>query len=144
MKVGSTRSTSASQKSRKAGGSHAAPGSGFADALSQVGGVSEAGAVDAPTSLTGVEGILAIQSVNPDDQNTSRQRMAQRGEDILDELDDVRVQLLNGSISKEKLTNLAQNVRSKREEGIDPRLSAILDEIELRAEVEIAKLTRSV
>jgi hypothetical protein len=33
-------------------------------------------------------------------------------------------------------------VRNKREAGADPELAAILDEIELRAEVELAKLSR--
>ena len=41
-----------------------------------------------------------------------------------------------------EVITLVRMVRSKREEGIDPRLSAILDEIELRAEVELAKLRR--
>jgi hypothetical protein len=37
---------------------------------------------------------------------------------------------------------LAQRLRQKRQQSDDPKLNAIIDEIELRAEVEIAKLTR--
>jgi hypothetical protein len=142
MKVGSTGSTSAPKRARKSGESQRTSSGGFADILGQVDAGAEAGLVDAPTSLTGVDSILAVQAINPDAGSAARQRMAQRGEDILDQLDDVRVQMLSGAIPKAKLTNLAQLVRSKREEGVDPRLSAILDEIELRAEVEIAKLSR--
>ncbi len=98
--------------------------------------------MEAPTSLTGVDSILAVQAIDPDEGRAARQRMAQRGEDILHQLDAVRVQMLSGAIPKAKLMHLAQLVRSKRDEGVDPRLSAILDEIELRAEVEIAKLSR--
>ena len=50
--------------------------------------------------------------------------------------------LLMGTLPKEKLTELADMVRTRRESCQDPRLAALLDEIELRAEVEIAKLSR--
>jgi len=143
MKVGSTGSTSATQKSRRTGGTSKAAGAGFKDVLDQtVHGAGDAGAVEGPVTLSGVESILAVQSIDPDAQGSARQRMAQHGENILDELDNVRVKMLSGSIPKDQLTDLAKMVRAKREEGLDPRLSAILDEIELRAEVEIAKLTR--
>jgi hypothetical protein len=41
-----------------------------------------------------------------------------------------------------KLEQLATLVRAKREQIDDPKLLAILDEIELRAAVELAKLSR--
>ena len=69
-----------------------------------------------------------------------RRRMVKYGEDLLDKLDDIRHGLLLGSIPKDKLIALAQMVRSRRGQVTDPRLSAVLDEIELRAEVELAKL----
>ncbi len=40
------------------------------------------------------------------------------------------------------LVTLARLVREKRERGADPLISQLLDEIELRAEVELAKLAR--
>ena len=43
---------------------------------------------------------------------------------------------------KEKLIELAQMLRERREEGLDDRLNGLLDEIEQRAQVELAKLTR--
>ena len=65
-----------------------------------------------------------------------------RGEDLLDRLDELRLGILTGRFPKEKLAELAQRLRQKREQGVDPALDAILAEIELRAEVEIAKYTR--
>ncbi len=41
-----------------------------------------------------------------------------------------------------KLVDIAQMMRTQRQTTDDPRLNEIIDEIELRAEVEIAKLTR--
>ena len=45
---------------------------------------------------------------------------------------------------KARLIELARMLREKREEGLDPELDEILNEIELRAEVELAKLSRNV
>jgi len=45
-----------------------------------------------------------------------------------------------GRIPKEKLAELARMVRDRREKGADPVVSRLLDEIELRAAVELAKL----
>lgn len=71
-----------------------------------------------------------------------RQRLARRGAEILEKLEDIRKGLLVGSIPKERLAALAKVVREKREKGTDPIISQLLDEIELRAEVELAKLSR--
>ena len=50
--------------------------------------------------------------------------------------------ILAGAIPKDRLQELAHLVREKRERGADPIVSRLLDEIELRAEVELAKLSR--
>jgi hypothetical protein len=48
--------------------------------------------------------------------------------------------LLLGTIPASRLESLAQQIRAKREQVSDPRLDQILDDIELRAAVELAKL----
>ena len=48
--------------------------------------------------------------------------------------------LLAGTLSRDSIIRLAQLVRSQRPEVDDQRLKDVLDEIELRAEVELAKL----
>jgi flagellar biosynthesis/type III secretory pathway ATPase len=63
----------------------------------------------------------------------------QRATDILDRLDDLRHGLLSGILSRHQVENLAHLVRLKRESIEDPRLIEILDQIELRAEIELAK-----
>ena len=67
-------------------------------------------------------------------------RSKKRAEDILDKLDELRVGLLMGSISRDRLESLDRLVQEHRGQVSDPRLSEILDEIELRARVELAKL----
>ncbi|GAB3125296.1 flagellar assembly protein FliX [Novispirillum itersonii] len=99
-------------------------------------------AVDAPVTLAGIESILAMQSVDPDAGGGARKRMIQRGEELLDHLEELRQGVLDGKVSKDSLTSLAHLARTRRESGVDPQLAAVLDEIELRAEVELAKLNR--
>lgn len=136
---GKASSTKRTDKARGSGGAFASHlrGAAATDAADTP------SAVEAPTSLAGLEGLLAAQSVDPDaGGGRGRQRMIRHGEDLLDRLEEVRRGLLLGSVPKARLAELARMVRSKREAGVDPHLSAILDEIELRAEVELAKLMR--
>ncbi len=52
--------------------------------------------------------------------------------------------MLVGAVPKDKLVELAHRVRAGKKKSDDPKLNEIVDEIELRAEVEIAKLTRDI
>jgi hypothetical protein len=103
--------------------------------------------LDSPGAASGVNGgnpvgavnaLLALQEV--DDSLSGRARARQRAADILDELDSLRDGLLAGTLSREAIVRLTQLVRSRRPDVDDPRLKDVLDEIELRAEVELAKL----
>lgn len=91
--------------------------------------------VSAPRS---VDALLVVQEVG--DEQTKRRRAKQRGTDLLDELDKLRHGLLDGTIDGHHLTRLVALVASEREATADPELNAILDEIDLRAQVELAKL----
>ena len=94
--------------------------------------------VSSSTSLTAVTSLIALQEVP--DALAGRAKAARRGRDMLDLLDEVRDGLLSGAVSRATLTRLVALVQIKREEFVDPGLSAVLDEIELRARVELAKL----
>ncbi len=89
-----------------------------------------------------VDSILAVQQVPDALDSESRRRARQYGDELLDRLEGLRRDILLGVVSKDRLAGLAQTLRAQRTETEDPRLSAIIDEIELRARVEIAKLTR--
>jgi hypothetical protein len=102
----------------------------------------EVHAVDTASGIGSVDAIFLAQSVGDDAEREARRRLIRHGEEMLDKLEELRHGLLLGIIPKEKLEQLAQSVRGRRETCADPRLGAILDEIELRAEVELAKLSR--
>jgi Class II flagellar assembly regulator len=97
--------------------------------------------VAAPGPLTALESILALQNV--DDAASGPSKGAARGEQLLDLLDNVRDGLLSGGIPRSTLNRLATAVSRRHENFADPKLQTVLDEIELRAKVELAKLEQA-
>jgi hypothetical protein len=145
MKVSGTgSSSSASGGARRIDKSAGKPGEFKKALVDALDAPDETAAAEAPASLGGIEALLAVQAADDATEREARKRLVQRGEDILDKLEEIRHGLLLGEVPREKLTALAESVRAQREACQDPRLAALLDEIELRAEVEIAKLSRNV
>lgn len=143
MKVsGAGSSSAASGGSRRVDKSGGAKGEFKQALVDAMDGTGEVFAAEAPSSLGGIDALLLVQSVDEGGEREARRKMLRRGEDILDKLEEIRHGLLLGTVPKEKLMDLAQMVRGQRENCQDPRLAALLDEIELRAEVEVAKLSR--
>jgi xanthine/CO dehydrogenase XdhC/CoxF family maturation factor len=62
------------------------------------------------------------------------------GHKLLDKLDTVKVALLTGHISQQDLLTLEQILANKRQYVTDVKLQDILQEIETRVAVELAKL----
>jgi len=128
--------SNAIRRTRKGGGGGG--GAGFADQIpANDAEPSAAGQVRGPSSLTPVDALIALQEVG--DATSGRKRAMGRGRELLDLLDGVRHGLLVGGISRTKLGALVQAVKSERLGVDDPRLQQVLDEIELRAAVEMAK-----
>jgi hypothetical protein len=95
-------------------------------------------------SLEGVitlSALLALQGV--DDPLLRRRRMVGRAGRILDLLDELKLALIDGEASPAVLDQLLVAVREERAATEDPRLDAVLDQIETRAAVELAKVGRS-
>ena len=115
---------------------------GFADALRQTAETDEGTAAAAAGGVGAVDSVFTVQEVGDATDHASRGRGLAFGNDVLDRLDELRLAIVAGAVSKDQLQALAQRLRQKRETTDDPRLDDILSEIELRAEVEIAKLTR--
>lgn len=139
MKITSTRPlrTAPARASQR---SAASQGSDFSTQLADQ--PTTASAVTSSAPLNAVDGILAVQEVPT--ATDGRSRGIKHGYSILDHLDDIRLGLLSGSISSLRLVELSQEIVEVRDTVIDPRLSAILDDVELRAAVELAKLDKTV
>lgn len=115
--------------------------SGFADQVAANDGDPAPSQVRGPAPAAAIDSLLALQEVG--DATSGRKRALARGRGLLDLLDGVRHGLLAGGISQAKLNALVTAVRSERDAVSDPRLAHVLDEIELRAAVEIAKYERA-
>lgn len=117
----------------------ARPASGTAGAFApDTAGETRAARMSGGVAVASVDALIALQAAP--DALIGRAKAARRGRDMLDLLDEVRDGLLIGSVPRATLQRLVALVGSEREAFIDPGLSAVLDEIELRARVELAKL----
>jgi len=133
MKISSTRgadSTSTRRTERRTG----SPGGFHVD---QTDAPRHAAPLAGAQPLAAVDALIALQSVP--EATEGRRRAVRRAGDMLDLLDDIKVGLLEGTVPKGKLEGLLRVVQSRREAFADPGLTQILDEIELRAQVELAK-----
>lgn len=139
-KVGGSGRTDGAKKARKSGGS----GEAFAEKLRETAESVGGGGADGVGSVAQVGSILSVQEVPDSTEGRSRGLLLKYGDELLDRLDDIRIGLLVGSIPKDDLAELARKMREKRHECDDPQLNELIEEIELRSEVEIAKLTRDV
>lgn len=88
-------------------------------------------------SVAGIDTILALQCVE-DATQAPRRKAVRRGQGLLAGLEAVRADLLMGRISPDRLDELVNLVIEAREETL-PGLDALLDDIELRVRVELAK-----
>jgi hypothetical protein len=137
-KIEGPGSTRGPQTIKRTGKTAGASGSSFAKHLDET---SETGATHGVSGAGAVSGILGIQEVDDALAHASRGKL--RAQDILDRLEDLRLELLGGAISREKLLKLAHIVNVRRSQITDPRLAEILDEIDLRAQVELAKYSNA-
>ncbi|MDE2488712.1 MAG: flagellar assembly protein FliX [Alphaproteobacteria bacterium] len=136
MKVTGTGGVGQAGGSRQA---RAAGGDGFRlpDA-SETGSAAQTGAVATPAAVMGVDALLTLQDIGGPMER--RRRAVGRGGRLLDVLDGLRVALLSGELSTADLQRLQRTLTEQRPATDDPRLEALLDEIETRAAVELAKL----
>ncbi len=136
MKVTGTGATTPSASARPA---RAASGEGFRIVGSSA--PAPAAQVSAPSSVSGVMGLEALLALQDIESPTERRRRSVRRADrLLDELDGIKIALLGGDLSTAQLNNLSHAIREQRSATDDPKLEGLLDEIETRAAVELAKL----
>lgn len=116
---------------RAAGGFSVSQGAASAEAA-------QVGPTASVTGVNSIDALLALQSVGSPLER--RRRAVGRAGRMLDILDDVKVALLDGEASPDALDRLIVAVREEREDTEDAKLEGVLDEIEMRAAVEMAKL----
>jgi hypothetical protein len=98
---------------------------------------SETRASVAPKASANIDALLAMQGI--EDPVEKRKRSVQRGKGALDVLDDLKIGLLSGNFDASTVSRLRDAAANLKSTSGDPGLDAVLAEIELRVEVELAK-----
>ena len=98
----------------------------------------ETRAAVAPKAAANIDALLAMQGIE-EDPVERRKRSVQRGKGALDVLDDLKIGLLSGNFNASTVSRLRDAAASLKSTSGDPGLDAVLSEIELRVEVELAK-----
>jgi hypothetical protein len=137
MKIAGTDGIRSDAARRKRGGVEGADGS-FSDHM-HAGERQSVSAVSGSAQIASVEALIALQSGGSLGSD-SAQREIDRADALLDQLDRIRVGILTGSLTRDTLSGIVARLGQRRREGIEPRLAGLIDEIELRARVELAKL----
>lgn len=110
------------------------------DFAKQLGGEHSAPSIGGAAPISAVDTLLSLQEVDNSTSEQANARARARGQVLLERLDEIRHGLLAGVIPRRTLDALAQAAREQKDAATDPKLADVLGEIELRAEVELAKL----
>lgn len=125
---------------KRSGAAGATGGPSFASLLK--GAEKPSGQVAAAAPIAALDAMLSVQAA--DDAGAggkqNRRRAFQRGTTLLERLDEIHRGLLEGRIPTDRLQTLARTLRSEKLGVEDPQLADLIAAIELRCEVELAKL----
>lgn len=97
----------------------------------------------ATQAIAKVDALLSVQSVESSTEGKARRKMYGRADQILRQMDHLRLALLTGNLSIGQVIDIADVVASHREKITDPDMTAVLDEIDMRAQIEIAKMRKA-
>ena len=122
----------ASKKAGASGGAFSLPS---ADAAGRA---ATAAPVSGASAMMGVEALLALQDAGGPLEG--RRRSLRRAVRLLDVLDDLKIALIDGMLKPDQIRALSLAIAEQRSSTGEPGLEAVLDEIETRAAVELAKL----
>jgi hypothetical protein len=137
MKITQTGPTNAASRQRQVGRKPAGAGeASFRAAIDGAGASAAEIAASAPLAALGA--VLSVQEV-PDALAERRQALS-RGRDLLAELEQLQLGLLDGRPAETTLGRLSGLLAAPPPAVDDPKLATVLDAIELRAAVELAKL----
>lgn len=95
-------------------------------------------AMSGTAPLTSVNSLLSLQELPTATEGKSKGVL--RAEGLIEHLEAIRHGLLLGQISKKRLSDIVKTLEAQREKNMDPGLVQIVNDIELRAKVELAKL----
>lgn len=140
-KVGKYGSVKGTGGVKRKGGTAAAGAFSELLALSSAGETAAAGALSDVAATAAVNNMLALQEIS--DEDVRRHKLVQQGRHMLDSLEELRHKLLIGAVPAATLQALERQMSIQKQSVTDPKLTALIEEIEIRVAVELAKLERA-
>ena len=134
MRILAPNSTALARESQTA--KRAASGSFHLDAADTT---KPQGAIPTLRTVGGIDALVALQGF--DDPAERRRRAVGKGKAALDVLDQIKLGLLAGTLDPGNLNRLRVAAEQLKDRSGEPGLDEVLSEIELRVEVELAKLS---
>ncbi|WP_426039292.1 flagellar assembly protein FliX [Brevundimonas sp. DC300-4] len=108
--------------------------------MPQPSGAAPASASQAVVPASAVADLSALMALQGVETATERRRRAiRRGGTLLDRLDELKIAMLSGEAGEGALERLGRTLREERPEDEDAGLTGLLEQIDLRAAVELAK-----
>jgi hypothetical protein len=140
MKVGAASGIASAAAPAPARTAHPVGAASFEAIAEQVvaGAAAGVGGSAAAAQVGSLEALIALQGLGGPLER--RRRAVGRAGGILEALEGLKLNLLEGRLSKSAIESLTRAVGDQRILTEDPKLEALLDEIETRAAVELAKL----
>ena len=129
--------TARSSGTARSGAARPAARGGFV--IDDSAGTARPAAAQPMVQTSGIDALLALQSV--EDPLFAKKRALRRGNALLDTLETIKADLLLGQVSEGRLNQLMALISQARDRNL-PELDGVLDDIELRARVELAKFGR--
>jgi hypothetical protein len=142
MKVDGPNKSSATKGPSKTGAKRSAGGASFGSLIEETEETAAKTGVSGAAPTAQIDALLALQELEDSTSGEAERRAKKRGQLLLDQLDQLRLGLLSGGIALATLHQLERMVSSEREKVMDPKLAAVLDEIDLRVQIELAKHLR--
>lgn len=88
--------------------------------------------------INNINPFVMLQEIGSQHENIKQE--TQKANNILDSLNELKLQIIQGDIDSKKLLQIKELIYSKKGKSIDPQLNYLLNEIETLALVELAKL----
>ncbi len=100
-----------------------------------------------PASASSMSALIAAQLHGVEEEELEQRRRrkrkaVERGRSILTTLDQIKLDMLTGNLDQTHVQRLLVSLEVRDGDYQDEKLKSILDEIELRARVELAKLQK--
>lgn len=142
MRIEGPDKTSSLKGASKTKKKESASGVSFSSLIEDMEETSSAADISASSAIGSLDALLAVQEDGGKGSKEANDRAKDRADNLINGLEGIRQGLLQGGISQHELQRMSDVLNKYRDRNIAPKLANLLDEIDLRVQVEIAKLTR--